>query len=304
MTLSDFIGQPRRLADPAALDIVDAAAERFETPCGDGTMIWRRWGPARGGRPVVLLHGGSGSWAHWIRTIPALAADRPVWAADLPGYGESALPERPDDPASLCEAIAGGLARLLPAHRVDLVGFSLGGVLGAGVGVIAPGRLHRLVIVGSGGLDTPHGPMERFASIRGLTDPAALAAAHRRNLGIMMLAGPDSIDALAVHMQALNVARSRLNPGPFVLPDKLLPLLRRLTVPFSAIWGAQDAPHPNPPVQETVLRAIHPEIEFHVIPRAGHWCMYEEPEVFNRVLTDLLAAPPHPLRRNASGENF
>ena len=45
--------------------------------------------------PTVLLHGGSGSWNHWVRNIDALlASGRQVIAPDLPGFGDSA---RPDD---------------------------------------------------------------------------------------------------------------------------------------------------------------------------------------------------------------
>src|SRR3546814_6277896 len=48
--------------------------------CGDGQMVWRLWGE---GPPLVLLHGGSGSWTHWFRNIPALARRYRVIAADL-----------------------------------------------------------------------------------------------------------------------------------------------------------------------------------------------------------------------------
>ena len=61
----------------------DGTAERFETPCGDGRMVWRSWGS---GRPILLLHGGAGSWRHWIRTLPALSHRR-VLAPDTPGLG-------------------------------------------------------------------------------------------------------------------------------------------------------------------------------------------------------------------------
>ena len=75
-------------------DIVAAFEERsrrFETPCGEGRIVWRVWGS---GPPLLLTHGGGGSWLHWIRNIDALAQERTVWAVDLPGYGDSAMPPR------------------------------------------------------------------------------------------------------------------------------------------------------------------------------------------------------------------
>ena len=46
---------------------VDAEGQRIETPCGDGSLVWRVWGS---GPPLILLHGGYGSWTHWIRNVP------------------------------------------------------------------------------------------------------------------------------------------------------------------------------------------------------------------------------------------
>ncbi len=61
MTMSDLpAAEVARLA---------AAGQRVETPCGDGVMVWRIWSPAHrsGVEPLVLFHGGFGSWTHWFR---------------------------------------------------------------------------------------------------------------------------------------------------------------------------------------------------------------------------------------------
>jgi len=60
-------------------------------------MVWRLWGA---GAPVLLLHGGSGSWTHWLRNIPALVqAGHLVCAPEAEEYacglgGSSARPRR------------------------------------------------------------------------------------------------------------------------------------------------------------------------------------------------------------------
>jgi haloacetate dehalogenase len=59
-------------------------------------------GQARGGPPLLLLHGHPQTHAMWHRVAPALAARHTVVALDLRGYGDSARPAAADadaDPA-------------------------------------------------------------------------------------------------------------------------------------------------------------------------------------------------------------
>ncbi|MEJ1979134.1 MAG: alpha/beta fold hydrolase [Acetobacteraceae bacterium] len=97
-------------ADLAVLNSLDQAAAHATTPCGPGKMVWRSWGE---GPALVLLHGGSGSWRHWVKTIPAFASSRRVLAPDHPGLGESDLPPAPYSPSSIAAIIARGVEALL-----------------------------------------------------------------------------------------------------------------------------------------------------------------------------------------------
>jgi pimeloyl-ACP methyl ester carboxylesterase len=78
------------------------------------------------------------------------------------------------------------------------------------------------------------------------------------------------------------------------LPDKLLSVLPRVSVQIDAIWGEYDNPHPDPAAQEAVLRRFQPELDFRVIPGAGHWSMYENPAAFDHAVQDLLSRPLRP----------
>ena len=96
------------------------------TPCGDGTLVWHQWGDARQA-PVLLLHGGSGSWTHWARNIAArVAAGQSVWVPDLPGFGDSALPEGCTDADHQLPWLQAGLRQLLGERPAHLVAFSFG----------------------------------------------------------------------------------------------------------------------------------------------------------------------------------
>jgi pimeloyl-ACP methyl ester carboxylesterase len=241
---------------------------------------------------VVLAHGSHGAWSHWIRNIEALANGRTVWVPDLPGYGESAMAPR-EDHAAISTVIAAGLRELLgPRLPPDIVGFSFGGVVAAHFAARNPDLVRRLILVGTGGLDTPPGEI-KLKRTRGL-EGEERRAVNRDNLLALMLHDPGSADELALQIHALNGSRARLDPIPLVLPDRLLEALPRITVQVDAVWGEHDRPHPNPPVQEAVLRRFYPDLDFRIIPGAGHWVMYEQPTEFNRVLLDLLNRPLRP----------
>ena len=273
--------------DPALLlEALAARGERIETPCGDGTMVWRVWGQ---GEPLVLAHGAQGSWQHWVRNVDSLAKMRRVIAADLPGHGESAMPATPDHPG-VAGALARGLEAIVgPGTPVDLCGFSFGGVVLAHLAAFHPQLARRLILVGCGGLGTPKGDIDirRISGLRGDERRAALKA----NLLGLMLHHPDSADDLAIHMLLPNAKSARLFTPDMVLPDKLLRILPRVPCRVDAIWGAFDRPHPDPALQAKALRSVCPEAGFEVVPDAGHWAMYERPEAFERALWTLLDEP-------------
>ena len=129
-----------------------AQAVRHTTPCGAGDLVWHVWGQARPGvRPLVLLHGGSGSWTHWVRNLDALvAAGHQLWVPDLPGFGDSAPPLSGGDADAMVAPLRTGLQLLLGNAPCDLVGFSFGGMT-AGLLLAAVGRLRGLGRADSGG---------------------------------------------------------------------------------------------------------------------------------------------------------
>ncbi len=261
----------------------------MRSPCGAGAMVWRVWGT---GPALVLLHGGYGSWTHWLRNIPALAARYRVIAPDLPGLGDSAIPPDPATPESLAAIIERGLDQALaPGEPFHLVGFSFGAMLGS---FIAAGRgadLRSMTLVGSASMGLRRAPMREMQPPRRYMSAADIAELQRTNLGILMFADPDGIDDLAVRLQVENVARARLKSRRFAPLDLLGPVLSRIKASLGGIWGERDVTaYPWVEDRRDLLRRAQPGAFFTVIPGAGHWVMYEAAEAFNRVLLDRLAA--------------
>ena len=275
----------------AELAALEARARRVETPCGDGTMVWRVWGEGRPDAPVLVLgHGGQGAWSHWVRNVEALAEHFVVIAPDLPGHGDSALPGTVDHDTISAVIADGMLAFLGEGQKATFVGFSFGGAVFTHFAARYPEIVRRVVIVGTGGLDTPHGHID-LGRVGGLEGEERRAAIKRNLLGLM-LHHADSVDEMAMHLLVSNGRHARMALVDLVIPDKVLQVLPQVKVPLDAIWGEFDRPHPEPALQETVLRRFQPDCDFRVIAGAGHWAMYERPEAFNAALLDMLRQPP------------
>jgi pimeloyl-ACP methyl ester carboxylesterase len=288
MQVQDSVGDPD---DPAAIVAeLESRARRIETPCGSGHMVWRVWGaPSTRHAPLVLGHGSQGAWSHWIRNIAVLAQHRLVIAVDLPGQGGSAMPATPDH-AGISAALAAGLPEIPGVSGpVDMAGFSFGGVAFAWLAAQYPELVRRLVLIGCGGLGTPHGHVD-LRPAKGLQGEARRAVLKSNLLGLM-LHYPGSVDELAMHLLVLNGRLGRLSVAELVLPDRLLAALAQVQAQVDAIWGEFDRPHPGPPLQEAALRISHPDADFRVIAGAGHWAMYEQPKAFNAALTEIIDAP-------------
>ena len=269
----------------AFVEGVAAEAQRIETPCGDGVMVWRVWGS---GPTLVLLHGGYGSWMHWIRNVLPLARRFTVVAPDLPGLGESATPPEPHTAESLARIIVGGLAAILPAgERFHLAGFSFGGVLGGHVAALLGEQVRGFTIVGSNGLGLRRQPTELERQKPGGTVEELLAIA-RHNVGVLMIADKDKIDDLAAYIQYLNAPRGRVRSRRFSRTDTLIQALPRVTAQLSGIWGGRDAgAYPYLDERKRVLDEIQPGLRFEIIPGAGHWVAYEAADRFNPLLAEI-----------------
>ncbi|MCM5571885.1 alpha/beta fold hydrolase [Burkholderiaceae bacterium FT117] len=279
---------PAAIRSVSDLALVEAASRRHQVPCGDGTMVWHSWGE---GSPIVLLHGGSGSWTHWVRNIAALvAAGRSVWIPDLPGFGDSARPPVGGDADALPGPLEAAMAALLGDAPVDLVGFSFGSMVAAFIAAQHPSRVRRLVLSGAPALGVR--PVEPLVlKAWGHLPPGPeLDAAHRENLARLMLARPDSIDALALAIYAANLSRDRMRMRRISRTDILLRTLPEVRCPVHGIWGEEDVLYRG--VQHLLAPALSAAPDFRglaMISGAGHWVQFEDAPAFDRALAQALA---------------
>ena len=296
---------------PAVQELLKAA-QRLETPCGNGVMVWHAWKPEQrltadtGLPPLVLFHGGSGSWTHWLANIGALVrSGREVYVPDLPGFGDSAAPLHGSDADALPQPVEDGLQMLLGDRRCDIVAFSFGSMVAGFIAEQFPARVAQLVLVGAPGLGIAPQPLLQLRSWRHLTDTAARDAVHRHNLGVLMLYRPEAITETALRLHVANVERDRMKGRSLARTDVLLKTLASVHCPVSAIYGAEDVLYRGRMAELAGALQKAPDFRgLKLLENVGHWVQYEQPDAFNTALLSALSAGrdgPTKSRHDAAG---
>ena len=272
-----------------------AGAERLVTTCQSASMVWHAWGNVAA-PALVLLHGGSGSWTHWLRCIgPLRDAGWRVLVPDLPGFGDSDLPIGCSDVDDLPPHLHAGLLQLQTAGRcstaVNVVGFSFGGMAGTLWLAENPQDAAQLVLVGAPGMGLTVPERIPLKGWRHLPTLQAQEAVHRHNLMALMLHAPESLDDLALHLHTANVQRDRMPRRRLSSTDIVARVLPLVSARVSAIFGEHDALYRG---RLSELAAAMPLMarhwgHWHVVPGAGHWVQYEAALVFNATLMRILS---------------
>lgn len=268
------------------------SASAINTPCGDGDMAWQVWGGVSSKPPLILLHGGFGSWTHWMANVVALSQDRLVVTCDMPGLGDSASAPGDLTPDNIAMPIVAGLDTVIGKDTAfDLAGFSFGGLIGSRLAAMVGERCRTFVAVGASGFEGLH------VRVLGIEVPKRDAsddeknAIHRSNLNILMLWDEANIDDVAIYTHRRNVARSRVRSRPMSLGNHLVDALPNITARLRGIWGVHDATaggRDQIMARQEIFRQFQADGQVTVIEDAGHWVMYERPEELNAVLLAML----------------
>ena len=250
------------------------------------TAIWSGASGASGD-PLVLLHGGTGSWMHWMRNIEDLSRDFMLLVPDMPGSGESAMPALPTSVEKVAAALLAGIDAILGPERR----FAIAGVLDGRADLrlcrearrraastawcwsARPARRRRAPrcepLKSWRRLPTDDGEARSAPQeSRHPDDPRSGQDRRRRGLH----AAPQC-RALAHPRQA-----RRADRRPRETPARLAGPARRHL--------GRARRHRRCPISTSGARSceqFQPGATFDVIPGAGHWVQYEAPDEFNRL---------------------
>jgi 2-hydroxy-6-oxonona-2,4-dienedioate hydrolase len=249
-----------------------------------------------GAPAVLLLHGTGGHWETFAPNLGPLSEHFHCIAIDMIGNGFS---DKPDYDYEIAVYVRQVLAVLdhFGITRASVIGMSLGAWVAARLGLDAPDRVDRLILMSPAGLIATASNMARIRAerTRAVEDPTwesikamfdHLIAEERNRI-------PDVI-ALRQAIYRLPDTRATID-HLLVLQD---PDARERNLLTEAQWSSIEAPtlviasgKDHNEYQNTAQRvaALLPCSEILEMPHVKHWPHFEDPETFNEAALRFLA---------------
>lgn len=257
-----------------------------QVPYGDGHVSWHEFGSAsKDSIPLILLHGGHGSWEHWRKNIEGLAEHFHLYVPDMPGFGDSSFVDSQFQ-AGMVEPMIATINALIGAdQQIDIAGFSFGGFVAAHIANQRAG-IRKLALLGSaghGGPRRPKGDLLAWKEIHTSGNAEELDAVMRENLFQQMLSSYDRIDSQAIRIHRDACVATRFRSKPIARPGGLAEQLETYPGPALLIWGEHDITCTPEYLLEKLVNG-KPNRSAEIVLDAGHWVQYEKTDLINQSL--------------------
>lgn len=252
------------LAEDRWMTVPDAAAMPAPVATGmaDVNGIKMHYATFGAGDPVLLIHGGLGHADLWSAQVADLMKDHLVIVADSRGHGRSS---RTADPFGydLMSSDFVALLDFLKIDKVDLVGWSDGGIIGLDIAMTNPERLNSVFAhaanITTDGVDPTVAEDAVFGAYIG-----KMAVDYAK-----MSPTPDQFDAFVTQISDMWATQ----------PNWTDAQVAAITVPVAIVVGEYD---------EAILRAhtehmaaTIPGAALVILPEASHFAMLQAPEEYN-----------------------
>lgn len=249
-----------------------------------------RYHEAGDGPPLLLLHGsgpGVTGWRNYRGVLADFAKHFRCYVLEFPGFGVS----DPCEGHPMVEAIDAVPTFLdgLGLGAVNIIGNSMGGVVGARIAIAQPERVAKLVSIGGMGKNVVSpAPGEGIKLLMDFTDNPTRESLVRWLHS--MVYDPAVVTeqlieerwALATEPKTLEIARRMYSSKAFAAMaaanaqadgTPYWAQFGKIKAPTLITWGRDDRVSPVD-MGLLPMRDV-PNAEFHVFPKCGHWTMIE-----------------------------
>lgn len=257
----------------------------------------------KGDNTIILIHGLGSYLRAWEKNIGELSKNNRVIAIDLPGYGKSSK-EPHTGMMTFYAGIVNELVKELKLNKVVIGGHSMGGQIGMTTYLKYPQIVKGLVLAAPAGFERfTKGQKQWFRDVMTvdgvrLTTPEAI----QNNLASNFFRQPKDADFMVSERMEMRSADDFI---PYcyavvqsvhgMVDNPVIDYLQDIKVPTLILFGENDNLIPNRYLNpgRTVEIAKYgaskiPNSKLVMIPKTGHFLMFEKPEVFNKETIDFI----------------
>ncbi len=273
---------------------------RKELQTDQGTLVYHEAGE---GSPLLLLHGsgpGVTGWRNYRGVIDELSEHFRCLVLEFPGFGVSYAGD--GHPMMMAGGSVTAFLDGLGLDSVDIIGNSMGGIVGTNIAINAPERVNKLVTIGGMGKNLfSHGPSEGIKLLMDFTDNPTREGLIRWLQSMVYdpaIVTDQLIEErweLATEPTTLEIARRMYSSqamAAMAAANKAADTtpywakLGRIKAPTLLTWGRDDRVSPVD-MAMLPMRDV-PNAELHVFPNCGHWTMIEAREAWLSAVLSFL----------------
>lgn len=248
---------------------------------------------------LVFVHGYLGGSAQWQSQRDFFSDDFHVITPGLPGFGLNSHLDAPNTITGFARYVI----RELDQQGIEqcyLLGHSMGGMIAQEIMKLAPERIDKLVLYGTGPVGVMPGRFETIATSRDRVETEGVKMTARRIASKWFVGGQQGHGyaecADIAEMASLQAAMAGLTAMERWSGEDAL---QHIKVPTLVLWGDQDQSY-HWPLPEKLWKDI-PGAGLSVIAGCSHAVHLEKPELFNAVLRDFLIRQPNNHQRIPTG---
>lgn len=256
-----------------------------------------------GDQTIILVHGLGSYLPAWKNNIPALSKNYRVIALDLPGYGRSSKGAYSASLEFFSQTVL-ELADSLGIDKFVMGGHSMGGQITLLTALQYPQRVEKLLLVAPAGFETFHDGEKQW--FRSVATPTLTKLAKPKNIqdniAINFYKMPESADFMIRDRIAMRTA-SDFNAYAFIVAESIKAMVDRpvfdyldqIKQPTLIFFGEGDQLIPNRFLTGGETKVIAEQglakmanSTLYMVPKAGHFMQFEQPDFFNEKVQAFL----------------
>ncbi len=249
-----------------------------------------------GDKTVVMIHGLGSYLRAWERNITEISKNARVIAIDLPGYGKSSKQSH-SGAMTFYAGVVDELIKELSLKNVVVAGHSMGGQIAMTTALKYPDAIKGLILVDPAGFERFNkGQKQWFREVMTLDGVRLTPAdAIQTNLATNFYRVPKEADFMITDRLAMRSAEdfnaycyAVVQSVNGMVDQPVIDYLQDIQAPTLIFFGENDNLIPNRFLNPGLTRDIAQygaskikNSKLVMVPKTGHFMMFEKPEVFN-----------------------